>query len=78
MAGFKAAVGDEILAGSARICWDWTHFRPPWSIIALMPSGSAANYGSEWDLAVSGKWHHFAGLLKYADCSAASTTPSHP
>jgi len=35
----------------------------------------STNYGSEWDMVASGKWHHFAGLLKYADYSAASTTP---
>ncbi|MFL6604667.1 MAG: hypothetical protein ACJ8R9_25490 [Steroidobacteraceae bacterium] len=35
----------------------------------------SADYGSEWDLALSGKWHHLAGVLKYADYSAASATP---
>ncbi len=36
----------------------------------------STDYGAEWDLSVSGKWHHYAGLLKYADYSAAGTTPS--
>ena len=35
----------------------------------------SADYGSEWDMALSGKWRHFAGLLKYADYHAAVTTP---
>ena len=35
----------------------------------------SSNYGAEWDSVVSGKWHHYVALLKYADYSAASTTP---
>jgi len=34
------------------------------------------SYGSEWDWVLSGKWHHFVGLLKYADYSAGGTTPT--
>lgn len=33
------------------------------------------NYGSEWDFALSGKWHHYAALLQYANYTAASATP---
>jgi hypothetical protein len=32
-------------------------------------------YGSEWDFALSGKWHHYTALLQYANYTAASTTP---
>ncbi len=35
----------------------------------------SANYGSEWDLALSAKWHHYAAMLKYANYTAADTTP---
>ena len=33
------------------------------------------NYGSEWDFALTGKWHHYAALLQYANYTAASSTP---
>ena len=33
------------------------------------------DYGQEPDFALSGKWHHYTGLLQYADYSAATTTP---
>jgi len=33
-------------------------------------------YGSEWDFVLSGKWHHYAVLVKYASYMAATTTPA--
>lgn len=33
------------------------------------------NYGAEWDFALSGKWHHYAALLQYANYTAGGTTP---
>ncbi len=33
------------------------------------------NYGSEYDLALSAKWHRYAALLKYANYTAARSTP---
>ncbi|HEY4215442.1 MAG TPA: hypothetical protein VGM84_28480 [Steroidobacteraceae bacterium] len=35
----------------------------------------SANYGDEWDTALTGKWHRYIALLKYANYTAASTTP---
>jgi len=115
MAGFKAAIGDEIMQGNGTVGFATPlatlHLFEGWAdkFLTTPANGSkdlygslgwngkkvlgldslsatvvyhrfdaertSANYGSEWDLAVSGKWHHFAGLLKYADYSAAGTTP---
>lgn len=36
----------------------------------------AVSYGSEWDFVLTGKWHHYAALLKYASYMAATTTPA--
>ena len=36
----------------------------------------SVGYGSECDVALSGKWHHFTALLKYADYNAAAATPA--
>jgi hypothetical protein len=36
----------------------------------------SSDYGAEWDLQLSGTWHHYTGLLKYADYLAAGTTPA--
>jgi hypothetical protein len=33
------------------------------------------SYGSEWDCALTGKWHHYAALLQYANYTAAAATP---
>ena len=33
------------------------------------------DYGSEYDLALSGKWHHFNALLQYANYTADRSTP---
>jgi len=33
------------------------------------------SYGSEWDFALTGKWHHYAALLQYASYNAAVSTP---
>jgi len=33
------------------------------------------SYGSEWDCAVTGKWHHYAALLQYANYTSAAATP---
>lgn len=116
IAGFKAAVGDEIMQGNGTVGfatplatlhafdgWADKFLTTPangikdlygslsWNGNKLLGLDSLSatvvrhqfdaerggvGYGSEWDLAVSGKWHHLAGLLKYADYSAASTTPS--
>jgi len=116
MAGFKAAIGDEIMQGNGTVGfatplatlhlfegWADKFLTTPangvkdlygslgWNGKKLLGLDSLsatvvyhrfdaehinANYGAEWDLAVSGKWHHFAGLLKYADYGAAGTTPS--
>jgi hypothetical protein len=35
----------------------------------------SANYGSECDFVLSGKWHHYAAMLKYANYTADKTTP---
>lgn len=35
----------------------------------------SSDYGTEWDLQLSGTWHRYTGLLKYADYVAARTTP---
>jgi hypothetical protein len=35
----------------------------------------SANYGSEWDFALVGKWRHIAATLKYANYTAADSTP---
>jgi hypothetical protein len=115
MAGFKAAVGDEIMQGNGTVGfatplatlhlfegWADKFLTTPangikdlygslgWNGKKLLGLDSlsatvvyhrfdaeriSTSYGSEWDLAVSGKWHHFAGLLKYAGYSAASATP---
>jgi len=32
-------------------------------------------YGSEWDVAVTGKWHHYAALVQYASYMAGGDTP---
>jgi hypothetical protein len=34
-----------------------------------------ADYGREWDLLLTGKWHHYIGTLKYADYLADASTP---
>jgi hypothetical protein len=34
------------------------------------------SYGSEWDFLLTGKWHHYTALLKYASYVAAATTPA--
>jgi hypothetical protein len=34
------------------------------------------NYGSECDLALNAKWHHYAALLQYANYTAARSTPT--
>jgi hypothetical protein len=36
----------------------------------------AVSYGSEWDFVVTGKWRHYAALLKYSSYTAATTTPA--
>ncbi len=36
---------------------------------------ASIDYGNEWDLQLSGKYRRFTGTLKYADYSAAATTP---
>jgi hypothetical protein len=36
---------------------------------------ASIDYGSEWDLQLSGKYQRFTGTLKFADYSAAATTP---
>jgi hypothetical protein len=33
------------------------------------------DYGSEWDLQLSAKFRRFTGTVKFADYSAAATTP---
>jgi hypothetical protein len=35
----------------------------------------SVSYGSEWDLVLSGRWHHYGALLKYANYTAANSTP---
>jgi hypothetical protein len=81
MAGFKAAIGDEIMQGNGTVGFATPlatlHLFEGWAdkFLTTPAERISTNYGSEWDLAVSGKWHHFAGLLKYADYSAAGTTP---
>ena len=35
----------------------------------------SVDYGSEWDFVVSGKWRHYVALIKYANYTAADTTP---
>jgi hypothetical protein len=34
------------------------------------------SYGSEWDVALTGKWHRYAALLQYSSYMAATTTPA--
>jgi len=115
MAGFKAAIGDEIMHGNGTVGfatplatlhlfegWADKFLTTPangikdlygslgWNGKKLLGLDSlsatvvyhrfdadriSTNYGSEWDLAVSGRWHRFSGLLKYAEYSAAGTTP---
>ena len=115
LAGFKAAVGDEILQGNGTIGFATPlatlHLFEGWAdkflttpadgikdlYVSLGWSGKRllgldtlsasvvrhdfdaehthTNYGSEWDWVLSGKWHHFVGLLKYADYNAGATTP---
>jgi hypothetical protein len=36
----------------------------------------SVSYGSEWDFLLTGKWHHYTALLKYASYMAAATTPA--
>lgn len=36
---------------------------------------ASLDYGSEWDLQLSAKFHRFTGTVKFADYSAAATTP---
>jgi alginate export protein len=35
----------------------------------------SVSYGSEWDFVLTGKWHHYAALVKYASYTAATATP---
>jgi Alginate export len=116
LAGFRAAIGDEIMQGNGTIGfatplatlhlfegWADKFLTTPangvkdlygslgWSRSNILGLSSisatvfyhrfdaehvSTSYGSEWDLAVNAKWHHFAGLLKYAGYSAARTTPT--
>ncbi len=115
-AGFKAAVGDEIMQGNGTAGfatplatlhlfegWADKFLTTPadgikdlygslgWTGRKLLGMDSlsgtvvyhrfdaervSTSYGSEWDCVLSAKWHRFAGLLKYADYSAAAATPA--
>jgi len=33
-------------------------------------------YGSEWDVALTGKWHHYAALVQYSSYMAGPSTPA--